>query len=235
MPATPTDSQIFTALRTFLLGVLPPGVDVLQAQANRVPEPAGTDFVLMTPLRRERLETNVDSYADVLFTASIAGTVLTVTGVNFGTIQIGATVYGTGLANGTTTIVGQLSGTGGVGTYSVSLSQISGSQFMAAGLANLMQPTEITIQLDVHGPNSANNVQVISTTFRDDYAVQQFATYGVDVTPFYADDPKQIPFINESQQYENRWVVEACLQANITVSVSAQFASIVSVTLVELL
>jgi hypothetical protein len=101
MLATPNDSQIFTALRTFLLGVLPAGVDVLQAQANRVPEPAGADFVLMTPLRRERLETNVDSSADVLFTASIAGAVLTVSGVNFGTIQVGATVYGTGLANGT--------------------------------------------------------------------------------------------------------------------------------------
>jgi hypothetical protein len=106
---------------------------------------------------------------------------------------------------------------------------------MAAGLTNLMQATEITIQLDVHGPNSANNVQVISTTFRDDYAVQQFALSGIDLTPFFCDDPKQVPFINESNQYENRWVVEACMQANIVVPVSTQFASVVSVTLEEII
>lgn len=233
---SPTDSNIFTALRTFLIGILPVGVDVVQAQANRVPEPVGSDFVLMTPLRRERLETNIDSYADVLFTASISGTVMSVTGVNFGTIQIGATLFGLSLAAGTTTITGQLTGSaGGTGTYSVSLPQASSSQAIAAGLANYMQPTEITIQLDIHGPNSADNSQVISTLFRDDYAVQQFKTYGFDVTPFYADDPKQLSFINEAQQYENRWVVEACMQANITVSVAQQFASIVSVTLQEII
>jgi hypothetical protein len=33
----------------------------------------------------------------------------------------------------------------------------------------------------------------------------------------YAEDPKQVPFVNDSNQYEYRWVVEACLQVNATV------------------
>lgn len=233
---SPTDSNIFTALRTFLIGILPAGVDVVRAQVNRVSQPVGTDFVVMTPLRRERIETNVDSYADVLFTASIAANVMTVSAVNFGTIQIGATLFGLALAAGTTTITGQLSGSlGGIGTYSVSAPQSAVSGLVAAGLTNYMQATEVTIQLDVYGPNSANNVQVISTLFRDDYAVQQFKTYGFDIVPFYADDPKQLVFVDESNQFEDRWVVEACLQANITVSVAQQFASIVAVTLQEII
>lgn len=233
---SPTDSNIFTALRTFLIGILPAGVDVIRAQANRVPQPVGTDFVVMTPLRRERLETNIDSYADVLFTASIAANVMTVSAINFGTIQVGATLFGQALAAGTTTITGQLTGSiGGIGTYSVSLPQIAISQLVAAGLTNYMQPTEVTVQLDVYGPNSANAAQTITTLFRDDFAVQQFQTYGFDVVPLYADDAKQLAFIDESQQYEDRWVVEACLQSNIVVSVAQQFASIVSVTLQEII
>jgi hypothetical protein len=236
MIPTPLDTNIFTALRSFLLAVLPAGVDVVQAQVNRVPEPVGSDYVLMTPLRRERLETNVDSYADVLFTASIAGTVLTVSSINFGVIVVGSTLFGVGLGTGvTTSVTGQLTGSlGGTGTYSVVPTQTVASQPMAAGLTDYMQPTEVTIQLDVHGPNSADNSQIITTLFRDDYAVQQFLTSGFDVTPLYADSAKQMPFTNESAQFENRWVIEVCMQANIVISAAQQFSSQLNVTLVEL-
>lgn len=233
MTPSVTESNVFTALRSFLLSVLPTATDVIKAQVNRVPEPANPNFVLMTPLRRERIETNIDSSADVLFTASIAGNVMTVTQVSFGTIAIGNTVFGTGLAAGTLTITGQLTGTGGIGTYSVSLAQNLASQPFAAGLMNYMQPTEFTIQLDVHGPISGDNSQVITTLFRDDFAVQQFLTSGFDVAPLYADSAKQIPFTNDQQQYEDRWVIEACLQANITVSIAQQFASLLNITLDE--
>lgn len=236
MTPTPLDTNIFTALRSFLLAILPAGVDVVQAQANRVPEPVGSDYVLMTPLRRERLETNVDSYADVLFTASIAGTVLTISSINFGVIVVGSTLFGVGLGTGvTTSVIGQLSGiAGGIGTYSVAPSQTVPSQMMAAGLTDYMQPTEITVQLDVHGPSSGDNSQIITTLFRDDFAVQQFLTSGFDVTPLYADSAKQMPFINDQQAFENRWVIEVCMQANIVISAAQQFASQLNVKLVEL-
>jgi hypothetical protein len=66
-------------------------------------------------------------YANVLFTGSISGTTLTVTGVEAGTLPIGMTIKGEGVSVGTT-IESQLSGiTGKVGTYEVSISQTVGS------------------------------------------------------------------------------------------------------------
>lgn len=59
---TPNEDYVITALRAFLLEVIPAGIEVIQAQANRVPEPAGENFVLMTPLRRTRLATNTDTH-----------------------------------------------------------------------------------------------------------------------------------------------------------------------------
>jgi hypothetical protein len=50
-------------------------------------------------------------------------------------------------------------------------------------------------------------------------------------TPLHADDPRQVPFISAEQQFENRWIVEALVQANQTVVVPLQFASAVTLTL----
>lgn len=235
MIPTPLETNIFTALRSFLLAVLPAGVEVVQAQQSRVPQPLNTNFILMTPLRRDRIETNIDSYTDVLFTASIAGTVLTVSDINFGIIVPGSTLFGVGLGTGATTSVGiQLSGSaGGVGTYSVSPSQTVSSQLMAAGLTNYMQPTEVCIQCDVFGPASGDNSQIISTLFRDDFSVQQFLTSGFDVTPLYCTDPKQVVFTDDASQYEDRWIIELHLQANIVISAAQQFSSQLNVILAE--
>lgn len=159
---TPTQDQIQVVLRNFLLGILPSGVEVFQGQDNRVPEPQGEDFVVMTAIRRERIETNVDIYNDVL--------------------------------------------PSGNNTYT--------------------QNTKIIMQLDVHGPNSSDNAQIISTMFRDPYAVDAFNGSGFVIAPLYADDPRQTPFINAEEQYEYRWTVEAEIQANQVISgVPQQFAA----------
>lgn len=234
---SPTDKDAFTALRAFLLDILDPSVEVIKAQVNRVPEPSGDNFVLMNSTRMERLSTNAHEFLDVDFTASIAGNVLTVSAVSFGTINVGSTVYGTGVANGTgilaTKITGQLSGTGGVGAYILSNSQIVPSQQMAAGVANLMQPIKATMQIDVHGSKSADNAKVISTLFRDDYACRFFNGVNAAVSPLYADEPKQIPFMNEGQQYEDRWVIEVVMQINSTVTIPQQAADVLSVGIVD--
>jgi len=231
---SPNQDAIYLALWTFLTGIMPVGFPVLKGQVNRVPEPPNTNFAVMTFMRQERIETNVDTVSDVVFTASIAGTVMTVSDVRIGTIDVGAQVFGTGLAGGTATqVVALLSGTGGAGTYTVTPSQIAASQQMAAGGQTFLQPTKLTIQVDVHGPDGANNAQVISTLMRDPYAVERFAELNEDVIPLYADDPKQTPFLNENQQYEDRWTVEVMLQANQTVAgIPQQFAGSLVVDLV---
>lgn len=110
----PGQSAIQDVLRAFLLSFLPSGVEVVTAQDNRVPEPDG-DFVSMTVNCRGRLATNVNTYQDCSFEASIAGTVMTVTHVDLGTILVSATVFGSSVADGTV-IDAQTGGSlGGVG------------------------------------------------------------------------------------------------------------------------
>ena len=58
-----TDSDVFTALRTFLTSILLAGTEVVQGQDNRVPMPIG-DFVTMTAKSNSRIELNHTVYTD---------------------------------------------------------------------------------------------------------------------------------------------------------------------------
>jgi hypothetical protein len=230
----PTQSNVLAALRSFLLAALPAGVDVVAAQANRVPEPSAPSFVVMTPLRDVRLATNVDAYLDVRFTGSLAGTVLTVSSVAFGSIVQGAALFGVGVLDGTT-IASQTSGTtGGAGVYVVSRAQTLPSRTLASGAKTVTEEVEVSVQIDFHSADLSGGgdmARVVSALFRDEFAAAQFAgqspNYGV--SPLHADDPRQAPFVNAEQQYEWRWTVEALLQANVVVSVPQQFADSLAV------
>ncbi len=156
-----TESASLTALRAFLLSVLPAGIEVIQGQDNRVPEPRHQNFVVMTPILRDRLETNVTTYHD-------------------------------GYPD-------------------------------APSVKSVLQPTRLTVQLDVHGPSGADHTQVITTLFRDPYAVDLFAASGLDLAPLYAGEPRQVPFLNEAQQVETRWSVDLVMQVNPVVTVPQDF------------
>jgi hypothetical protein len=210
------------------------GVEVVQSQDNRVSEPEGNDFVLMTPILRQRLETNTDSYADISYTGSIADAVLTVSAIEYGTLAVGQPVFGPGVAAGTL-ITALGSGSGGIGTYIVNRAQAASAGALASGTQSILQPTQVTVQLDVHGPNSADFAQTISTLFRDPVGVERFAALGPDVVPLYADDPRQMPFINAEQQYESRWVISAVMQANQRIAgLGQQFADQIAVTTIPI-
>lgn len=215
---SPNQTDVQNALRAFLLAVLA-GVDtieVIEAQDNRVSEPASHEFVIMTPIRRMRLGTNLDSYVDTLFTGAIAGTVLTVSAVDHGTVRVGATLFGAGIAAGTK-ITAFGTGTGGVGTYTVAPSQTIASEAIAAGAMAVTQKTQVNMQLDVHAADlavAADMAQSISTMLRSQYAFDFLTGQNPAITPLYAEDPRQLPFMNAENQYESRWVVEVVLQAD---------------------
>jgi hypothetical protein len=96
-----------------------------------------------------------------------------------------------------------------------------------------MEPIKVTIQLDVHGPNSANNTQLITTYFRSSFGCDQFATSGFDIAPLYNETPKQIAFKNGEQQIEERWIVDCVMQANPVGTVPQQFASTLKVGVIS--
>jgi hypothetical protein len=236
---SPTQSQVLQALRGFLMSpsVLAPfNPSVVAAQQNRVAEPATPNFVVMTPIMSRRLETNIDSSADVRCVASINGTVMTVTSVTIGELAVGATVQGTGVLPGTT-IANFATGSGAVGTYTVSPSQTTISQVMSAGSLVFQLNSEFTIQLDFHSPDlttASDMAQTASTLIRDSFATSYFAALNPpfnQVAPLYADDPAQRPFINEAQQFEYRWVLDCHLQVNQVVSTPAPYADSLIATL----
>lgn len=312
-----TQGQALSALRAFLLSAVPPGTEVILAQANRVAEPAGVDFVVMTPLFQERLEFNETTYHDNIvigsvapetasFTGSLAPstsnpgrTILTVSAVASGTIVIGGPISGGSITAGTTIVaqtggtpsgigtylvsglpqtvastvieqtygtltvasvtrgslgIGNLltdgswpnlvaagtvitalgTGTGGVGTYSVVPSQTLASETLYAGVRADLVATKWTVQLDIHGPASGNNVRIIDTLFRSDRGVYEIgAPLEYEIAPLYCDEARQVPFANAEQQYEYRWTMDAVLQINPVVGTQQQFFDQIVVDAVE--
>lgn len=92
-------------------------------------------------------------------------------------------------------------------------------------------PMQLTFQLDVHGPLSADNAQVLSSVLRNSYAVEVFAAQTPAIlTPLYADEPQFLPFLNDQQQVEMRWVVMAYFEARPVLSTPAQFANTLAIT-----
>lgn len=233
-PVVPTQSNAQAMLRSFIGAVLGPAVEVIAAQQNRVPEPRTPDFVVMTPIRYTRLATNLDAYQDARFFGSIAGTTLNISSLSFGTVGIGSVLYGTGITPGTAiTALGP-----GAGLWLVTPGQTVASELMAAGRQTYMQSAELVIQLDFHSAptsDAGDMARTVSTLFRDEFATTQFANQvpHYDVTPLHADDAKQMPFINENQQFEWRWVVEARLQVNDVVTLPQQFAESLHVDVIS--
>ena len=230
-------------------------VSIIRGQTNRVPEPNRPDFVVMWPIRRARLGQNVSTLTDTYVSGTIVSNVLTAVSVISGSVTAGVPIIGLGVTPGCYVKL-QISGiSGGVGTYATSttanVTQVqviggdgnpviggdgnpvyaSGTPYFALGTNAIAQPTEIIVQCDLHGPASADNAQVITTYFRDDAGIQAFRTLVSGLEPLYADDPRQIPFINGEQQYEERWCVDVHLQATPVITTSVQFATALSVSL----
>lgn len=92
---------------------------------------------------------------DAVVTGSIAGNILTVTGVTSGTLKVGQAIVGANVLDGTT-ILAQGTGTGGAGTYTVSSVQTVASTSISA-----LVPHNDTVQININqspGISAANIV-----------------------------------------------------------------------------
>ena len=234
VPISITEAQVFAALGSVLgqYGLTSSAtgqtVPIVLGQTNRVPQVRQTDFCVMWAISRIRLAQNIIELTDNSFTGSVVNNVLTVSALLDGDVPVGQPVYAMATKGGTIptfSTIQQLTGPAqGIGTYSTTPSQDITSRAMYAGVADHMQKIEFTAQVDVHGPSSADNATRISTLWRDQFTIDAFRDLGIDVSPLYAEDPKQMPFVNEQQQTENRWVVDLAMQINPVVSTTAQFA-----------
>jgi hypothetical protein len=96
-----------------------------------------------------------------------------------------------------------------------------------------MEPTKVTVQIDVHGPMSADNAQIITTLFQSDFGFDKFTEFGYDVSPLFASEPRHIPFTNGEQQIELRWSIDLAMQCNPVITNSQEFAAALAIHLIN--
>lgn len=243
MPLIPlTDDIIFTNIRailkTFPFKDIVPST-ILQGQQNYIPEPKPQDFIVMWPIGGERLSFNIDYDYDNSVIGSITDNVLSVNDV-FGYITPGLYLYNTNLPVNGVKVLSQLSPKqgeaplNGAGTYQLAKTPNQFNQKFWCGAHSVMTPQEYIVQCDVHGPNSGYNVRTLSTLWRDDSSGTLARQLGAYIAPFYADGPRQMPFIDGGQNYEQRWTVDLHMQINPVVNVTQQFADQLQIETVAL-
>lgn len=230
-----TETQVFTSLvavlQSFgLASVAGSAIPIIRGQVNRVPTPQAADYAVIWPLGRTRLEFNIETYADNSFIGNVVGATLTVTEVTNGVVQTGATLYGVNVT-GAPVIVAQTSGpVGGVGTYTLNASLTAASGAIYAGTRGMIQPQDMAVQVDIHGPASADNATVLTTQWFSQAGVDACLAQGGVIAPLYAGEPRQMPFVNDQNQVEERWAVDLHFQANPVVLITQQFATQLTAT-----
>lgn len=106
-------------------------------------------------------------------------------------------------------------------------------------------PTEIDsethwqerMQLDFYGATSGDWARVVAGLWRDEYTCLALAGSGglanPTCQPLYHDEPIEAPLEDDEKQYEQRWTVQTYLQYNPVTSIPQDFASSLSVTLIN--
>lgn len=82
------------------------------------------------------------------------------------------------------------------------------------GHVTVEQATQSTVQVDCYGQGGADRMAIITALWRDSYACDWFRHNVPALTPLYAQQRQHVQFINEAQDYEERWTVDLILQAN---------------------
>jgi hypothetical protein len=234
---SPTQSNLQAAMVAFIATILP-GTLVVSGQDNRVPEPGVTDFIVMTPIFFDRIETGWDLTADCRFTGNISGNVMQVSAVQIGSITLGALLFGTGVTPGTTVVSQSVGPPGGPGNYMTSLmNTVPPGTVLSTGQMTHQQNMEWRVQLDFHsrGLDGGDMAATFVTMYRNVFATDFFENTFGSIDALYADEARQTPFINDQQQYEWRWVVEAILQVNQVVVTPQQYMDAINVNLINVL
>lgn len=158
-----TQDSAFTALRSALLAMLPDGVEVIRGQANRVPMPASSDFVVMTPTGRVQLSTTTHDYSPPTDPAPAKGT----EGIGRSTrLDVQLDVYGDSAADNATIVttllrdawgVDQMKGSGVVPLYCTDPMQMP----LVAGEQQWIERWTMTVALH------ATPVATVPTEFAD--------------------------------------------------------------------
>lgn len=100
-----------------------------------------------------------------------------------------------------------------------------------SGMRNVKRPSQFDCQIDCYGIDAGDTAAMLSIMFRDQYAIEVFESQPLEIVPLYANDAQQMPIVTGEEQYLERWTFEIALQFNPVVSMPAQSANMLELSL----
>lgn len=99
---------------------------------------------------------------------------------------------------------------------------------------SMLAPAQMMVQVDIFGEQAFNVASIIEATWRSTWGCETLAGLNSLMQPLYADEPRQLAFIDSNQQYEDRWSVDLNLQINQSISIPQEFSDTLTVELIEI-
>lgn len=75
---------------------------------------------------------------------------------------------------------------------------------------DIQKSVEVVMQLDFYGVESQKRVRHVANVWQSEFSTNKL----VKCQPLYSKQPMQMQYINEKNQYEQRWMLEVLLQYN---------------------
>lgn len=98
------------------------------------------------------------------------------------------------------------------------------------GLEGNTRSNEWVCQIDCFGQGASEMANLVALLVRTSFACTAFGNLSpAPLAPLYATEPKQLQFINDSAQYEPRWLFEFHAQYNPVVQTALDFADTLEV------
>lgn len=93
----------------------------------------------------------------------------------------------------------------------------------APGPVTAQQSQQITVQLDVYGPQASDWADILTTLLRDNVGCEALAPA---CAPLYADDPIRAPLTDAEFEYDDRWIVSAVIEYDPIVTTAQTYATV---------
>ena len=97
----------------------------------------------------------------------------------------------------------------------------------------LTEQVQVTMQVNLFGPASSNQMQLVTALWRDMQAVDFFRASGVPITPLATSSTRQLGFETGERQYDDLWTVDLTMQVTLTTRLPQDFATSIPVVLTE--
>lgn len=94
-------------------------------------------------------------------------------------------------------------------------------------MANVSRSVQVRIQLDFYGVKSGERSQIIESLWRTEYSVDTLSV----MTPLYVNSRMRDMYINDSERYEDRWLLDLTAQYNPVVSHNQEFVTETQLTI----